>query len=465
MKELETTLSSKGKANNYYVYLISFVAATGGFLFGYDLSIISGALIFLEGHFELDAVAKGTAVSSAILGSIAGPLFGMWLSDALGRRATLAIASVCFLISAIGTAMPQSLLIFNIWRAVGGIGVGLAAMTSPMYIAEIAPPHLRGRLVTVNQLAIVIGINAAVIASYSLSFGGHWRWMFASEVIPILLLMIGLFFIPRSPRWLIAKGKTLEALKVMTKINGELQAKKECQDIASELGSETGSFKELFSPNLRKALFIGIIIMIYSQVNGVNMMLIYGPTILVEANIGDASQAIFFTIFINITILISTIIAFWLVKIYGRVQILIVGVSGMALGHLIMASVFFLGGSPFLNLAAMLIAAGSFTLSLAPLSWIIVSEIFPNKIRGKAVSLVCIILYLSSFFCTQFFPMITDYFETTMNHPGGAYLIFGSICISCVIFCWRVLPETKDIPLEKIGEFWGNQKHKIKEQL
>jgi SP family arabinose:H+ symporter-like MFS transporter len=463
LKELETTVSSKGKANNYYVYLISFVAATGGFLFGYDLSIISGALIFLETHFELDAVTKGTAVSSAIFGSIAGPLFGMWLSDALGRRTTLAIASVCFLISAIGTAMPQSLLVFNIWRAVGGIGVGLAAMTSPMYIAEIAPPHLRGRLVTVNQLAIVIGINAAVIASYSLSFGGHWRWMFASEVIPILLLMIGLCFIPRSPRWLIAKGKTVEALKVMTKINGELQAKKECQDIASELGSETGSFKELFSPILRKALLVGIVIMIYSQVNGVNMMLIYGPTILVEANIGDASQAIFFTIFINLTILISTIIAFWLVKIYGRVQILIVGVSGMALGHLIMASVFFLGGSPFLNLVAMFIAAGSFTLSLAPLSWIIVSEIFPNKIRGKAVSIVCFILYLSSFICAQFFPMITDYFETTMNHPGGAYLIFGSICISCVIFCWRVLPETKDIPLEKIGEFWGNKNHKIKD--
>lgn len=456
MKELETGLGNKGKVNNSYVYLISFVAATGGFLFGYDLSIISGALIFLETHFELDATSKGTAVSSAILGSIAGPIFGMWLCDAVGRRMTLAIASVCFLISAIGTALPQSLMIFNIWRAVGGVGVGLAAMTSPMYIAEISPPHLRGRLVTVNQLAIVVGINLAVIASYLLSFGGYWRWMFASEVIPILLLMIGLFFIPRSPRWLMAKGRTAEALIVMTKINGEDQAKRECKDIESDLASKPGSFKELFAPGLRKALMVGTIIMIYSQINGVNMMLIYGPTILVEANIGEASQAIFFTIFINLTILISTIIAFRLVKIYGRVQILIVGVSVMALGHLIMASVFFLGASPYLNLIAMLIATGSFTLSLAPLSWIIVSEIFPNKIRGKAVATVCIILYLSSFFCTQFFPMITDYFETAMNHPGGAYLIFAFICISCVIFCWRVLPETKDTQLEKIGKFWGN---------
>lgn len=463
LKELDT--EKLGKINNSYVFLVSFVAATGGFLFGYDLSIISGALIFLEEYFELDATSKGTAVSSAIFGSIAGPLFGMWLCDAVGRRTTLAIASICFLFSAIGTAIPQSLMSFNIWRAVGGVGVGLAAMTSPMYIAEISPAHLRGRLVTVNQLAIVVGINLAVIASYLLSFGGHWRWMFASEVIPILLLMIGLFFIPRSPRWLMAKGRTAEAFAILSKINGEEQAKRESKDIESDLTSKSGSFKELFSTGIRKALIIGTIIMIYSQINGVNMMLIYGPTILVEANIGEASQAIFFTIFINLTILISTIIAFRLVKIYGRVQILIVGVSVMALGHFIMASVFFLEASPILNLFAMIIAAGSFTLSLAPLSWIIVSEIFPNKIRGKAVSIVCAVLYLSSFLCAQFFPMITDYFDAMMNHPGGAYLIFAFICLSCVIFCWRVLPETKDIPLEKIGEFWSNENQKIKNLL
>ena len=198
--------------------------------------------------------------------------------------------------------------------------------------------------------------------------------------------------------------------------------------------------------------------MIFSQVNGVNMMLIYGPSILVEANIGDASDAIFFTIFLNLIILISTIITFTLVKRYGRRPILMFGVSGMAIGHLIMASVFFLNGSPFLNLAAMFIAAGSFTLSLAPLSWIIISEIFPNRIRGKAVSLVCFVLYLSSFVCAQLFPIITETFQKHMNHPGGAYLIFAGICISCVLFCWRFLPETKDIPLEKMGEFWEKQR-------
>jgi len=202
------------------------------------------------------------------------------------------------------------------------------------------------------------------------------------------------------------------------------------------------------------ALLIGIVIMIFSQVNGVNMMLIYGPTILVDAGVGTPSQAIFFTIFLNLVILISTIIAFWLVKRFGRREIMITGVTAMALGHVAMSATFFLDGSPFLNLGAMFLAAGAFTLSLAPLSWVIISEIFPNQIRGKAVSIVCCILYASSFLCARFFPMITKGFENRMGHPGGAYLIFAAICLSCALFTWRVVPETKGLTLEEIGHFW-----------
>lgn len=443
-----------GGCSRVQLYLIALIAATGGFLFGYDLSIISGALFFLEGHFELDSAGKGIAMSSAILGSIVGPLVGMWLNDSIGRRATLWVAAACFLVSAIGTALPRTLVEFCIWRAVGGVGVGLAAMTSPMYIAEISPPHLRGRLVTVNQLAIVIGINLAVIASYLLSFGGHWRWMFASEVLPILALIVGLFFVPRSPRWLASKGRNEEALAVLAKINGPERAAVELGEIREELKQETGTFRELLLPGLRKALIIGLLIMVFSQINGVNMMLLYGPSILLEAGIGGASDAIFFTIFLNLVILVSTIIAFWLVQRFGRRPIMIWGVAAMAGGHLIMASNFYAGGSPFVNLFAMFVAAGAFTLSLAPLSWVIVSEIFPNAVRAKAVSIVCAVLYLSSFLCAQFFPMITDGFTAASGHPGGAYLVFAAICGACVLFCWKVLPETKGLTLEEIGVFW-----------
>jgi sugar porter (SP) family MFS transporter len=278
--------------------------------------------------------------------------------------------------------------------------------------------------------------------------------MFASEVLPILLLMIGLLFVPESPRWLAARKRDDEALDVLTRINGSEQGSRELGEIKEELKEESGTFAELLQPGIRLALLIGIVIMIFSQINGVNMMLIYGPTILVDAGVATPSQAIFFTIFLNLVILGSTIIAFWLVKKFGRREIMITGVTAMALGHVAMSATFFMDGSYLLNLGAMFVAAAAFTLSLAPLSWVIVTEIFPNQIRGKAVSIVCCILYASSFLCARFFPMITNGFENRVGHPGGAYLIFAAICLSCAFFIWRVVPETKDFTLEEIGHFW-----------
>lgn len=437
-----------------YAYLVALVAAAGGFLFGFDLSIASGALPFLKEQFGLDAAGEGLAMSSAIFGSIAGPLAGMWLADRVGRRNTLWIAAACFLASAIGTALPRTITEFNVWRAVGGIGVGLAAMTSPIYIAELSPPRLRGRLVTVNQLAIVIGINLAVISSWLLSFGGHWRWMFASEIPAVLALMAGLLFVPESPRWLAAQGREDEALGVLGRINGPTEAARELAEIRGELTQETGMFRELFQPGIRTALAVGVVLMIFQQINGVNMMLLYGPSILRNAGVGSTSDAIFFTIFLNLFILVATIFAFGLVSRFGRRQILMTGVAGMAAGHLLMAANFFQGGSPFVNLAAMIIAAGSFTLSLAPVGWVVVSEVYPNRIRAKALAVVCCLLYLASFLCAQIFPMVTSACEQRMGHPGAAYLLFAGICLSCIAFVWRWLPETKDLPLESISRFW-----------
>lgn len=444
----------EGKAGGSYVYLISLVAAVGGFLFGYDLSLISGAIIFMEKSFQLTPATKGLAVSSAYLGSIAGPILGLWMADAFGRKKSLVFASICYMISAIGSALAPDMLQFVIWRMLGGVGVGLSTVISPMYIAEISPAKLRGRLVTVNQLSIVLGINLAVIVCYLLSFGGHWRWMFASEAFPILFLMAGLYFVPRSPRWLAEKNHQPEALKILTRINGRTQAEKELREINEELSQETGHFLELFRPGLRRALLIGIVLLVFSQINGVNMMIMYAPTILLEAGIGSESHAILNAVYINLWIFITTGIAFWLIDRFGRRPILLAGVTGMALAHIFMGFSFYYKMSSFFVLLAMFAGTGSFTLTLAPLSWVILAEIFPNRIRGKAMSLVGLFFWVSAYCCAQFFPMLTDWFFRLFQTQAGAYGVFAGICLSCVLFIWKMLPETKDLSLEEIGRFW-----------
>ncbi len=444
--------------NKFYIYKIALVASMGGFLFGYDLVVIAGALPFLVNYFHLSASMKGFAVSSAIMGAITGPLVGFWASDRLGRRRTMMLAATCFMISTVGTAFAETIWYFAFWRFLGGIGIGLAMISSPIYIAELSPPQIRGSLVNVNQLSNVIGINLAVIVGYFLSHGEHgWRWMFASQALPVLFLILGLLLIPESPRWLAAQGRVSDALKVLTKINGKRNATAELKEIQQELGQEKGTFRELFQPGIKLALFIGIMLMIFSQINGVNMMLLYAPTILAEAGIKVSSNAILSSIPIYIVIFVCTIAAFELIKRFSRRGLLISSVLFMALGHIIMAVALQESWNPLFTIIPMLIGTGAFTLGLAPLSWIIVSEIFPNRIRGKALAIVCFFLYSASFATAQVFPMLTNWFNVNFKNSSGVYWIFAGICLSCAFFAWKLVPETKGLSLEKISDFWKNK--------
>lgn len=441
--------------NNFYLYKIVLIASVGGFLFGFDLVIIAGALPYLEHYFDLTPAMKGFAVSSAILGSITGPLFGLWFADKLGRRKTMMISAMFFMVSAIGSSLAISIEGFAFWRFLGGIGIGLAMMTSPIYIAELAPQQLRGQLVNINQLSNVIGINIAVVVSYLFSFyDGGWRWMFASEALPIVFLIIGLMFIPESPRWLVSKNRLPEALKVLTSVNGKEIAAKELKEINSELNRETGKFRELFQPGIKVALFVGIVLMVFSQINGVNMLLLYAPVIMAEAGVSFGSSAIFSSIPIYILIFFCTVIAFRLIKQYSRRSLLIASILFMALGHVIMYINLKQNWLPLFTIIPMLISTGAFTLGLAPLSWIIAAEIFPNRIRGKAMAVVCFFLYTSSFITAQLFPMITHWFDNQYNTSAGAYLIFAVICLGGAVFSWKMIPETKGISLEHINDLW-----------
>lgn len=448
-------MQARDKPNLAYVARVALVASTGGFLFGYDMALMAGALPFLEREFALTPALAGWAVSSAILGGIAGPLLGLWFTDGIGRRRTMMLAAFIFMASTIGCALAGSIHAFALWRFVGGMGVGLAMISSPIYIAELAPPAVRGSLVNVNQLSNVIGINLAVAVAYLFSgYDENWRLMLGSQAIPVLCLMLGLLLVPESPRWLASKGRTDEAMKVLTRINGPTVARQELEAINADVGSDTGSFSELWEPSSRMALKLGIILMIFSQINGVNMLLLYAPTIMTEAGVSFGSNAILSSVPIYLLILICTLFAFPLIHRFSRRGLLIASAGGIAVGHVLMAVILGLHLPAMLLLIPMMIGTGAFTVGLAPLSWVIVSEIFPNRIRGKALAVVCVFLFGASFLTAQFFPIVVDWFKRTTGSSAGIYLFFAVICISCVWFAWRRLPETKGLSLEEIGAFW-----------
>lgn len=437
-----------------YLYRVSLVAALGGFLFGYDLSLISGAIIFLTTEFSLTPYWVGVVVGSAILGCPFGPLFGLWFADNMGRKWSLILSGVLFMVSAVGSAAAASTTQLIVWRFVGGVGVGLASTVSPMYISEIAPAHLRGRLVIINQLSIVIGLSLSVLVTYFLSFGGHWRLMFASQILPIAGLFIGLLFVPKSPRWLAMHNRDDKALAVLTRINGKESAIAELEAIKNELKGEGGGYLELLHPGVKKAVLIGTLLMVFSQINGVNMILLYTPTLFMEAGITQAPDAILNSVIIDTWITVCTVIAFWLTRTFGRRPILIWGTIAMAIGHLLMYFNFAYELPMSMTLAAMFVPTGAFTLTLAPLSWVIVSELFPNRVRAKGMSIATCAMFTASFITTNGFPLVLDAFRASVGHAGATFLLFAGVCLACSFFVWKYIPETKDRTLEEIGRSW-----------
>lgn len=447
-------LAEEKKASLGYLYLITLVAAVGGFLFGYDLSLISGAIIFLKEEWSLTPVWVGVVTGSLTLGCPFGPLSGVWLADSLGRNKTLILSAILFIASAAGSALAFGWWDFSFWRFIGGIGVGLASTVSPMYIAEVAPARLRGRLVVINQLAIVIGLALSVYVGYLLSDGGHWRWMFATMALPATVLLVGLFFVPRSPRWLAQRGDYRGAYDVLAMINGPSQATSELEEIREELGEETGSFRDLLRPGIRLAVAIGIILEVFTQINGVNMILVYAPMIAMEAGIPSATGALLASVYLTVWITLCTVMAFWLTAQFGRRPILICGTLAMASSHVVIFVSFAAGLGAKMVLAGMFLATGAFTLTLAPLGWVILAEIFPNRIRGKAMSLATLSMFAASYVTVNLFPVLMDASKKLTGTPGATFLIFMGVCLACTLFVWRKLPETKDKTLEEIGRFW-----------
>ena len=438
-----------------YVFLVTLVAALGGLLFGYDTAVINGAIGFLTTRFDLNADYAGWAGSSVLVGCIFGAGFAGALSDWLGRRRVLLLSAALFAISAIGSAIPRNLTEFVIARIVGGFGVGAASLLSPLYIAEISPARFRGRLVSVNQFAIVSGMLVvyfinALIARAGESVGGEawnvtygWRWMFASETFPALVFFLLLFFVPESPRWLIKRNRRGEALSILARVGGSEHAKREIAEIEDAIAHEETSVLQLLKPGMRMAMTIGIVLAVLQQVTGINTVLYYGSEIFKSTGLAS-TDAIDMTVIVGAVNLVFTIVAIWTVDKLGRKPLLLIASAGMGASLFLLATVFE-GRWVFVFIIAYV---AFFAVAMGPVVWVVLSEIFPTRVRGTAMSVATVFLWIACFLVSQFFLRLFELFE------GKAFLIYAAMCVVTFVFVALYIPETKTKTLEEIERWW-----------
>lgn len=446
-----------------FVVGVCFVVALGGLLFGYDTGVINGSLKFVQLKFDLSPAMKGFAASSALLACIFGAAFAGALSDRLGRKKVLILSAILFLISAIGTALPQNLMQFIVFRFIGGLGVGAASMTSPMYIAEISPAKIRGRMVSVNQFAIVFGMLVVYFINYYIAGQGDqawntetgWRWMFGSESIPAVLLLVLLFFVPESPRWLTKQNQKSKALEILSKVDGQEYANKEMQMIEETLSHESSSLSQLFNPGMRIVLVIGVVLAVLQQVTGINVFLYFGSEIFEKLGGESIDAALLQQVVVGAVNLLFTVIAIWSVDRIGRKPLMLIGSVGMGIALFAMGMAGFLQITGMWMLAFVLIYIASFALSVGPVVWVILSEIFPTKIRGRAMGIATICLWIANSVVSQTFPMMDENeFLIEKFHHGFPFFIYGIMCVFMVIFVASIVPETKGKTLEEIEKMW-----------
>lgn len=463
MTELrQNTADGKQVGSIGYLVVVCFVAALGGLLFGYDTGVINGAIGPLENHFDLSAKLKGWTAACALLGCVFGAAGVGTLTDWLGRKKVMIISAVLFLISAVGTAVPRDLTTFIIFRILGGLGVGAASMTSPLYIAEISPARIRGRMVSVNQFAIVTGFLVVYFVNYFIALQGDdawngaygWRWMFASESLPAVLLLVLLFFVPESPRWLTKQGRDEEALGILSRVDGGDFAHAELGEIKNAIARESGSLGQLFRPGMGIVLVIGITLAVLQQVTGINVFLYFGTEIFKKMGSGT-NAALLQTVMVGSVNLAFTIIAIWTVDRVGRKPLMIIGAAGMGLSLFAMGAAACFAKTEMWLLLFILSYIACFALSVGPVTWVILSEIFPTRIRGVAMAIATVCLWIANLVVSQTFPMMDENpWLVEKFHHAFPFWIYGAFCVILLLFVVRYVPETKGKSLEEIEKMW-----------
>lgn len=440
-----------------FIYQCTLVAAIGGLLFGYDTAVVAGAIGFIQEKYQLSAAMTGWAASCALIGCMIGAMVAGGLSDKLGRRKVLMISAWAFAISSVGIMAPMGLTSFIVFRMIGGIGIGIASILSPMYISEIAPASIRGRLISIYQLGIVIGIlliyfvNAAIagLHDHNWNVESGWRWMFGSGLLPSIVFIVLLLRAPESPRWLAAQNNWTGAEDILRKINGDIKGREEMEAIRVSLNEKQASFGELLRPGLRTALIIGIFLSVFSQVTGINVIMYYAPEIF-KATGDGSSSALTQTVWVGGINTLMTLVAIKYVDKLGRKKLLLIGAAGMAICLALVGLAFYQQATTgYWVLAGILLYISFFAISLGPLTFVVVAEIFPNQIRGRAMGVAIFFLWLSVYIVSQTFPMLLDAIGTAYT-----FWIYMVMSVLAFLFIWRSVPETKGKSLEEIQQMW-----------
>lgn len=457
------------KLNNKLILLITSVAALGGLLFGYDTGVINGTQFYFSKYFELSGALKGWVVSSALLGCLAGALIAGPMSKALGRKVSLILSAILFTLSAWGSGLPaflpQSVPLLVVFRIIGGLGIGVASMNAPMYIAEIAPANRRGVLVSFYQLAIVIGFFVVFLATYFIGSGlsqaenieSGWRIMFWSELIPCFLFLTLLFIVPKSPRWLAMKGRNEEALEVLIKIHGEEQGKVEMGEIQASIQSESNKPSvSALAKGVFPIIVIGSLLSIFQQFTGINAVLYYGADIFEQALGIGQDQVLQQQILLAGVNFLFTFVAMYLVDRLGRKPLILIGGGGMIAGFLLLGITLMSGNVGVLSLLGVLIFIGSFAMSLGPVTWVILSEMFPNRIRSMAMSIAVAAQWGGNYMVSQSFPIVaeSEMNKSTTWNLSLPYFIFSAFILAMIFFTLKYIPETKGKTLEDLEGVW-----------
>ena len=433
-----------------YSYRISSVTALSGFLFGFDTAIINGAIVFLRRHFHWTEIETEVAAGSLLAGCALGAGIAGALSDRFGRKIVLLLSAVIFAFSSVATALPNGLGEFVGARVVAGVAIGIASMLAPLYIAEVSPAAIRGRLVSMNQLAIVLGILVSYLVGWAMAgLGeGSWRWMFAVAAVPSLLFFGALFFVPESPRWLVKEGRRGEAAQVLARLG---EPPSQLREIERVIAVESGSLRQLLEKGLRRPLLIGVTLAILQQVTGINTVLYYGSIIFTEqAGAASTSAALWANVLVGAMNLVFTVVALFTIDRLGRKVLLISAAGGMGLSLTALGFVFTAGSvTPSRVLALILCYVACFSFGMGPGVWVVISELFPTRIRGRAMSLATVALWLACLLITLTFLSLVKAFTA-----AGAFWIYAFMCACTVWFVWKFTPETKGKNLEEIEQQW-----------